>query len=347
MEPHLLAAPDNLTSWFEAERRPLPWRTTRGTPRDPWATLVSEIMSQQTRLDVVAPRLREWILRWPDPASLARATEEEVLAAWAGLGYYSRARNLLRSAQALSRNGWPITAAALQQLPGIGPYTAAAVASLAFGEQVAMVDGNILRVLARVHALEGDLHSGNRAKILAGLAEAWISQGDAGAINEATMELGALVCTPRSPRCDHCPLADLCRAAQSGEPERFPSRRTKRSRVDDSSRIAVVVRDKCVLLRRAGDNELLKGHWTLPEEGMLPPGFLLEPVEVGIVRHTITHHRILWTIVRAESRRAEAPAGMEWSPLRELGTRLVSSLPRKALAAAGIGIDATGIDSAL
>jgi len=328
-------APPGLTDWFARHRRELPWRTPPGTARDPWATLLSETMSQQTRLEVVAPRVRTWLARWPDAASLAEATDDEVLAAWAGLGYYSRARNLLRAARAIIRDGWPRDARALERLPGVGPYTAAAVASLAFGEQVAMVDGNVLRVLSRVHALDGDLCSGRGARKLAKLADGWIEGGEAGLVNEATMELGALVCVPRSPRCGACPLVGICHAASRGEPERFPAARVRREPIDVEARVVATRRDDAVLLRRAGSDELLAGHWTLPEEGMLPPGFLRGAVDAGQVRHAITHHRILWTVVAATSRRA-APAGMEWCPSALLGTRLVSSLPRKALAKAGV-----------
>lgn len=293
-------------------------------------------MSQQTRLEVVAPRVRIWLERWPDAASLAEASEEEVLSAWAGLGYYSRARNLLRAARAIARDGWPRDARALERLPGVGPYTAAAVACLAFGEQVPMVDGNVLRVLSRVHALDGDLRSGRGAKRLAVFAEEWIEGGDAGLVNEATMELGALACVPRAPRCGACPLVGICRAVARGEPERYPAARSRRAPVDIEARVVVATRGGDVLLRRAGAEELLRGHWTLPEMETCPPGFLRDVVEVGSVRHAITHHRIRWTVATATARRAAPPAGMEWCPSALLATRLVSSLPRKALAMAGI-----------
>ena len=136
-------APKDLGRWFARNRRDLPWRTPEGVPRSAWATLVSEVMSQQTRLEVVVPRFAQWLERYPDPAALADASEEEVLAAWAGLGYYSRARNLRRAAHAIARGGWPRTRDALLHLPGVGAYTAAAVASLCFGEQVPMVAGNV------------------------------------------------------------------------------------------------------------------------------------------------------------------------------------------------------------
>lgn len=332
-------APIDLVEWFRVARRTLPWRTPPGIRRDPWKTLVCEIMSQQTRLDVVVPRYLEWIARWPSPQALASADENEVLSAWAGLGYYSRARNLHRAARELAKSGWPLGAAGMLGLPGVGAYTAAAVASLAFGESVAMVDGNVLRVLSRVCALAGDLRSGSGAKRLQRAAEAWICGHDAAEVNEATMELGALICTVRSPACGQCPLAARCRATQDGDPARFPTPRLRREVVDLDASIAVVLDRDRVLLRRAGPTELLAGHWTLPEETMLPQGWFLPRSEQHLVRHAITHHRILWSVRRGVAMGADGlPPDMEWCPTRELPGRLVSSLPRKALAAAGLPV---------
>lgn len=295
-------------------------------------------MSQQTRLEVVIPRFSSWMERWPSPQALASAPEEDVLVAWAGLGYYSRARNLRRAAQAIAESGWTRDAGSLARLPGIGPYTAAAVASLAFGEHVAMVDGNVLRVLSRVHALKDDLRAGKGAKLLSDLADAWIERRDAGLVNEATMELGALVCVPRNPRCDACPLAEICQACLAGDPAAYPVRRARRDPVDVRARIAVVLRGDEVLLRTAQPGELLEGHRTLPEIGMLPKRFATGEVEVGTIRHAITHHRIAWTVVLCAASAATAPRGMEWCSVADLDAKLVSSLPRKALAKAGIPV---------
>lgn len=288
-------------------------------------------MSQQTRLEVVVPRYLEWIARWPTPAAMAKASSEEILSAWAGLGYYSRARNLHRTAKALADSGWPSDAAGMRKLPGVGAYTAAAVASLAFGESVAMVDGNVLRVLARVFALGGELRTGVGARTLQSAAHVWIRDRDAAEVNEATMELGALVCSPRSPNCGACPLSGTCRAARDGEPTRFPSPRARREAVDLQASIAVVLEGDRVLLRRAGSSELLAGHWTLPEEGMLPPGWFIPTGTSGVVRHAITHHRIVWNVRRGMGASGEAPPGTEWKRSSDLATLLVSSLPRKAL----------------
>jgi A/G-specific adenine glycosylase len=332
-----LKAPTSLVDWFRADRRPLPWRTRTGTRRDPWATLVSETMSQQTRLEVVVPRFAEWMTRWPTVESFARESEEVVLAAWAGLGYYSRARNLLRAAQTVALSGWPATANALGAIPGVGPYTAAAVASLAFGQQVPMIDGNVLRVLSRVRTLDGDLRVGRGARRLAEVATEWISAGDAGEINEATMELGALLCLPRNPRCSACPVSADCRALELGITADFPVARPRRTTIDIEGDIGIAVSEERVLLRRAGAEELLAGHWTLPELGMLPHTWRRSAVSTGSVKHAITHHKIVWRVHRCDlSGASEPPAGMSWIPMVDLPLRLVSSLPRKALAAAGI-----------
>lgn len=295
-------------------------------------------MSQQTRLEVVVPRFREWLSRWPSPKDMAEASEDEVLSAWAGLGYYIRARNLHRAAKVIAANGWPGDARGMRELPGVGAYTAAAVASLAFGEAVAMVDGNVTRVLSRVHALGGDLRTGTGARELQRAAEGWIRDRDAAEVNEATMELGALVCTPRSPSCGTCPLSGTCRAVRDGDPTRFPAARPRRATVDLHAQIAVAVEGGRILLRRAGPTELLAGHWTLPEAGMLPSGWFAPDGRVGTVRHAITHHKILWTVLRGASATATPPPGMEWKPHESLGSLLVSSLPRKALAVVGLPV---------
>ena len=330
-------APAILGDWFSRNRRDLPWRTPPGTPRDPWRTLVSEVMSQQTRLDVVVPRFREWMILFPSPADLAKAPEEDVLSAWAGLGYYSRARNLRKAAIHLTENGWPRTSAELGMLPGIGPYTAAAIASLAFGERVAMVDGNVQRVLSRLVALESDPRSGPGARAIAKLATEWVSRGDAGLWNEATMELGAMVCTPRNPDCPNCPLSDLCRATALGEPGRFPPPRRHPEKLVIQRTVVVVEDSAGILLRVSAPDELLSGLWILPGRDD-HPGLEFHGRPLGEVRHSITHHDVRWTVVRGRWTGGPLPAEWIRCPRHELSRRIVSSLPRKALALAGIGL---------
>src|SRR3954464_9149494 len=191
-----------LLAWFAKERRDLPWREE---PRDPYRVWISEVMLQQTRVDVVVPYYLRFVARFPTLQTLAASPLDDVLALWSGLGYYARARNLHRAAQACGGE-LPRTAAELRALPGLGPYTAAAVASLAFGEDAPLVDGNVARVLARVFALSGDA----RSKAWK-LAPTLLPPGRSGPFNEALMELGATICTPRSPDCPRCPLSGDCR----------------------------------------------------------------------------------------------------------------------------------------
>lgn len=291
-------------------------------------------MSQQTRLEVVVPRFLEWMERFPTPQHLARASQDEVVAAWAGLGYYSRARNLHKCAQAIHRGGWPSSMEGLLALPGLGPYTAAAIGSLCLGLPVPMVDGNVQRVLSRYHALGGDPRGGAGAKRMREVAMEWIEGGDAGEINEATMELGALVCKPRNPRCGDCPLGDSCRACSSGNPEDFPPPRAKREVVEVRRTALVVEREGRILLRQAGGSELLSGLWILPALGDHPS---LEAGELrGVVRHSITHHKVVWEVRSGGWTGGEQPPQWCWRSREELGEVVVSSLLRKALERANI-----------
>ena len=256
-----LAGP--LLEWFSRARRDLPWRTE---PRDPYRTWVSEVMLQQTRVDVVVPYYLRFVARFPTLRALAKAPLDDVLAHWSGLGYYARARNLHRAAQkALREHGGalPRTSAELATLPGFGPYTAAAVASLAFGEQVALVDGNVARVLARMLRLPGDA---TQARVAAwNEVRALLPEGRAGEFNEALMELGATVCTPRAPSCRDCPLAWACRSRPRGDAEDFPAPRARKKRpLLRWSAVALFRGDGAVLLSRRPAGSLFEGLWDLP-----------------------------------------------------------------------------------
>jgi A/G-specific adenine glycosylase len=329
-------APTALGRWFRAEGRELPWRDAPHGRRDPWRTLVSEVMSQQTRLEVVVPRFLRWMEIVPSAQGLAALPEDEVLSLWAGLGYYNRARNLHRLARQVSDRGWPQDFLELKELPGVGDYTAAAIASLCHGERVAAVDGNVERVLARIHRIEGDLRTGAGKRAVREAAAAWVAQEPAGMVNEATMELGALVCVPRRPRCQACPCAPSCAAHLTGSVEHFPQVRRRAATVEVVARVAAVRGPRGILLRQAGEDELLAGHWTLPRLGIdLTESDLADPFPCGTVRHAITHHRIVWEVMKGSSERAFP--GICWVPEAELPARIVSSLPRKALVRAGIG----------
>ncbi len=301
----------SLVSWFRSDARALPWRTV---PRDPYHTLVSELMAQQTQLDRVVPRFEVFVARFPDLSALAAATEEEVLEAWSGLGYYRRARLLHRLAREVVGGGGelPSSAADLERLPGIGPYTAAAVASMVFGEAVPSVDGNIGRVGARVLALAED----PRNKKGRAAVEEWVGlllrYAPPGQVNEALMELGATICTPSRPGCDLCPLSAGCRARGEDDPTAYPPPRQSRETVDVRW-VAVVIEDHDGhwLLRQVTAGPILKGLWLPPFTEIdaarplddqvleLLPFDMTAPVVFSKpIKHSITHRRIEVTPAR-------------------------------------------------
>ncbi len=248
-----------LARWYRAHGRSLPWRRTR----DPYAIWLSEVMAQQTAIEVVVPRWERFLSRFPTVAALARAPERAVLAEWSGLGYYARARNLHRAAKAVARAGaFPRTFEGLRALPGIGAYTAAAVSSISFGIPEPAVDGNVVRVLCRLHGLRLDPKTPATLARVRALARPLVPARRPGDHNQAVMELGALVCTPRAPRCGACPLRALCRAAASGKPEGFP-RRPRRPQPRAIHLVAgIVERKKKILL--VEDKELVPGHLIVP-----------------------------------------------------------------------------------
>ncbi len=220
-----------LLVWFREFQRDLPWRRTK----DPYRIWVSEIMLQQTRVAAVIPFYERFVLRFPDARALAEAPLDEVLRLWSGLGYYSRARNLQMAAQHIvARHGgeFPSEQEAVLALPGIGRYTAAAILSIAFGAKHAVLDGNVARVLARISAIRGDLRESRRWHSLQMTADDLLDPKSAGDWNQAMMELGAMVCTPRAPQCLLCPVAKFCRARELGDPESFPEKREKREPIE-------------------------------------------------------------------------------------------------------------------
>jgi A/G-specific adenine glycosylase len=255
-----------LLAWFAARKRDLPWRRTR----DPYRIWLSEIMLQQTRVAAVVPYYENFLARFPDMQALARAREEAVLSHWAGLGYYSRARNLLRAAQEIdARHGgrFPREYDAALALPGIGHYTAAAVLSIAYDEPLAVLDGNVARVLARLGALRGDLRAPTLWKKLDAMAQKLLARKTPGDWNQAMMELGATICTPKSPKCEECPVAGSCRARKLGIEEQLPDARKKRTPVRVTLAAAVFLdpRGRTLLVRQTGDDgALFSRMWQFP-----------------------------------------------------------------------------------
>lgn len=300
-----------LLDWFRDHARELPWRIE---PRDPYRVLVSELMLQQTQVDRVVPRFKAFMATFPDLRALAAASEEQVLAAWSGLGYYRRARLLHRLAREVASgpNRLPATAAELRKLPGVGPYTAAAVASLAFGEPVPVLDGNVLRVASRVLANSSDPRSAAGAEALLGWLRPLVEAGPPGPVNEALMELGAVVCRPSAPLCPECPLALSCVAYAEGQSERYPPVRPRRESVALTWSAACCVDGHGQwLVRRVAGGPILVGLWLPPidavEDGetpeevarrMVPEPLAAPPEILPSIRHSITHRRITVVPVR-------------------------------------------------
>jgi A/G-specific adenine glycosylase len=252
-----------LMEWFAAHKRDMPWR---GNP-DPYAVWVSEIMLQQTQVATVMPYFRRFMRRFPTVRKLAEADQQEVLKAWEGLGYYTRARNLHRAAREVLREFGgrvPETSAALRSLPGIGPYTAAAIASIAFGESVPVVDGNVVRVVARLRGIQQD---STRPAVRAGMAAylaAHLPADRAGDFNQALMELGALVCRPRDPACPACPLSPGCVARRKGWTARLPVRPTKKAVPHIEVAACVIRKGGKVLIAQRRPDQMLGGLWEFP-----------------------------------------------------------------------------------
>ena len=351
-----------LLAWFREHRRPLPFRSDP----DPWRIWVSEVMLQQTRVEAMLPRYRAFLARFPDIDSLARATEDEVLAAWAGLGYYGRARSLHRAVRRLAAEGRgiPRTAAALRELPGVGDYTAAAVGSIAFGEPVAAVDGNVRRVLARLFAVGGVPGRAPFERPIRALADRLMAADGGchpGDWNQALMELGALVCTPVAPGCRDCPLERVCQARSVGREEELPERRGRPATVPVRLALAVVRDgDGRVLLFRRRESPM-RGLYELPcgecgsgespedalvREATARYGIRLLPGrELAGFRHTVMNQRIVAFPFEATLREPEAGAALRGGRFvhpREVGEIPSGSILRKALA----GIGAASSESA-
>lgn len=341
-----------LLSWFRSQRRELPWRGTC----DPYRIWVSEVMLQQTTVAAVLPRYERFLDRFPDVRALSRAREESVVAEWSGLGYYSRARNLHRAARAVVREHGgriPDDLDLLRTLPGVGDYMASAVVSLAFGVRVPAADANVTRVLSRLHAISGPTSSRSHRERIRQAAEAILPERHPGDGTAALMDLGQAICLPRRPRCGLCPLAGLCAALESGEPERFPEK-PRRPDVIRVSLAAAHARDgDRVWLVRRGPGSWLAGTWAFPaaeggteEEARRSLARMLRPSGLRLSRsspegrasHTIVRRRLEIAVFPAQGRPESAgrsPREGRWFTAEELDRGAVSTLTRKIARAAG------------
>ena len=318
-----------LLDWYRSARRDLPWRATR----DPWRILLSEVMLQQTRVAAVVPYYEKFVERYPTPQALAEAPEQELLALWSGLGYYARARNLQRAAKAIAKLGsFPATFEEIRELPGVGDYTAAAVASIAFGLPHAVLDGNVVRVLSRLTAERGEVRNSSVRAKLHQAAQTMLDPRRPGDFNQALMELGATVCLPRGPQCLLCPLREHCAARAEGIQDELPVKLNKRDAIKLSIELLIVEKDSRVLLRQRSAHEpRLAGFWELPEPRFIPNA--QRTAKVGEFRHSITRHDYTVEVWRADP--IKAPKGFRWIGWDELSALPLATTARKALALAG------------
>ena len=328
---------DRLLSWYDRHRRDLPWRSPPGEYADPYRVWLSEIMLQQTTVPAAAPYFRAFTERWPTVIGLAAASLDEVLVAWAGLGYYARARNLHKCAKAVAgQHGgrFPDTEAGLLELPGVGAYTAAAVAAIAFGRPATVVDGNVERVGARLFAVEEPL-PGVKPKLRA-LAATLTPQERPGDYAQAMMDLGATVCTPRKPKCMLCPVAEACEARAAGIQEELPRRSVKADKPTRRGTAYWLINPEgAVLLRRRAEEGLLGGMAEVPSAGWEPGG--TPPLDVawrqlpGTVRHTFSHFHLELQVLAGCAGADWARAEGVWVPLDRLGDQALPSVMRKVV----------------
>ncbi len=335
--------PGDLLAWYDRHRRALPWRGPPGARPDPYHVWLSEIMLQQTTTATVAPYFDAFRARWPRVEDLAAAPLDAVLHAWQGLGYYARARNLHKCARivATGHGGrFPDTEQALAALPGVGPYTAAAVAAIAFGRRATVVDGNVLRVMARLFAITQPLPAA-KAKLSA-LADSLTPAERPGDYAQAVMDLGATVCTPRSPACGRCPWAGACAARARGIAAELPRRTPKPPKPTRRGLAFWAVRaDGAVLLRRRAESGLLGGMMEVPSTPWRAAGWT--PAEArahaplaarwrplaGVVRHTFTHFHLELGVLAARVDAAAAAADGVWCPPERFDRRALPTVMKK------------------
>ena len=346
MSPQTPAA--RLLAWYDRHARKLPWRSPPGAVADPYVVWLSEIMLQQTTVAAVGPYFHRFLARWPDVRALAAAPDEEVMREWAGLGYYSRARNLGACARKVVEIGaFPDSEESLRQLPGVGPYTAAAIAAIAFNRRAVVIDGNVERVVARLHAIEAPMPMA-KAEIREH-ADALTPGKRAGDFAQAMMDLGATICTPKRPACALCPLSEGCLARKGGAPETYPRRTPKPERPERRGAAFVAVRaDGAILLRTRPPKGLLGGMTEFPgsawtadidaeTEHAAAPLALDWREKAGDVAHVFTHFALrLRVYVGAAPAGCEAPEGCRWVAAEALHVEALPSLMRKVAAHAGL-----------
>lgn len=309
-----------LLAWYRRVGRDLPWRATR----DPYAIWVSEAMLQQTQVSVALPYYERWMLRFPTVDALARATLDEALACWQGLGYYRRCRMLHEGAKALAGKPWPQTEQAWRMVPGVGAYTAAALASICFGEASPVVDGNVERVFARFAA--SPTAGSQRRRLARSWGESMIDRSDPASWNQAIMELGALVCRPLNPQCGSCPVSAGCKAFASASVEHYPAANLAPPPIDVAIRLVVPIDGTEVGFIRAKEGQWWSGLWRFPYEDEAPSG---NDRPIGIVRHTVTRHRLALDV---SLRECAARGDLHWVDVQSIDALAIPSAMRKVWA---------------
>ena len=340
--------PALLLDWYDRHRRRLPWRAPAGERADPYRVWLSEIMLQQTGVKTVGPYFEKFLARWPDVASLGRASQDDVLRMWAGLGYYSRARNLHACAVAVLRDHggvFPDTEEGLRQLPGIGPYTAAAIGAIAFDIRTMPVDGNIERVVSRLYAVEEPLPQAKPR--IQELAATLLGPSRAGDSAQALMDLGSSICTPKKPTCALCPINEECLARARGDQETFPRKAPKKTGTLRRGAAFIVTRGDELLVQTRAEKGLLGGMTEVPgsewlagqdDKAALKQAPLLKGVtrwhrKVGVVTHVFTHFPLELVVYTADVPvRTRAPEGMRWVPVATLAGEAFPNVMRKAIA---------------
>jgi A/G-specific adenine glycosylase len=318
----------SLLDWYWANRREMPWR--KGYHADPYAVWVSEAMLQQTTVAAVVPFFERWMERFPSVDALAAASEEDVLRFWQGLGYYSRARNLLSGARIVVEQGWPDSVEGWRLMPGVGEYTAGAVASIAQGLPAALVDGNVERVFSRV-AMDGSIGADLKKSAWMWARSVLVSE-QAGDWNQALMELGATICLPRNPNCGGCPVKKFCSAFQEGKVGEFPAPKPKKQWVELEHVTVVPVLGESVGLVQAGAGEWWSGLWHPPREAELSELGIDYGTRVGAFKHVVTRHKITLEVRRLYV--DEVVDGLTFVPLAEIDDWAISAPGRRAIAIA-------------
>jgi A/G-specific adenine glycosylase len=309
---------NDLLEWFSTYKRKLPWRTKR-TPYRVW---LSEAMLQQTQVTTVIPYFERWLKKFPTVQTLASAPIDEVLKQWEGLGYYRRARNLHKAAQIITfekKGGFPRSYEGWKELPGIGSYTAAAISSIVNGEKVLAVDGNVKRVAARLFMIKGEVTEKEAKKRL----EPYLPQVNSGDFNEALMELGATICTPKNPKCLFCPVNTYCKAYQKGQVDKFPQSKIRKETPQRQRYALISIQNNAIWLRQRSETEMLSGLWGFVLVEGRPKGRFLAKVS-----HSYTHFRL--TVTPVVTKIPKETEG-RFIPLNELDKYALSTLDYKVL----------------